>query len=425
MVGKIVGLTYLKKDGILNGILLPYRENTVMPLTDTLIRSARPKSKPYKLSDGKSLYLLVNRTGKYFRFDYRYAGKRKTMALGVYPLVSLVEARKMHAEARRYLQSNQDPAQFRARIKQHQTGQSANSFETLAHEWFSSNKHTWTRGHATTIMRRLELNIFPWHGSQAIESITPPELLATLRRIESRGATETAHRVNQICGQVFRYAIATGRAERDPCADLRGSLRPTESKSLATITDPVQIGALLRAIDGYQGQALTRLALKFAPLVIVRPGELRHAEWNEIDTNRDQWKIPADKMKRGNPHIVPLSRQSHAILREISPISGHGKFVFPSLRTPVRPMSNNTILAALRRIGYTKEEMTGHGFRSMAEHLLHEQEWPAHIIELQLARGKKKPGQKAQSYAQHLPERFKMMQAWANYLDTLKQDKPI
>ncbi len=396
-----------------------------MPLTDTLIRSAKPRVKPYKLSDGKSLYLLVNKTGKYFRFDYRFAGKRKTMALGVYPQVSLVEARKMHAQARNYLQSNQDPAQFRTRIKQHQIGQTANSFETVAREWFSSKQQSWTPGHANTIIRRLDRNIFIWIGSQSIESITAPELLTTLRRIESRGTIETAHRVKQICSQIFRYAIATGRAERDPCADLRGSLSPPKSKHMAAILDPIQIGALLRAIDDYQGQTLTRLALKLAPLVFVRPGELRQAEWAEIDYERGQWKIPAEKMKLRSPHVVPLSRQAVAILREIEPISGHCKYVFPSTRTLTRPMSNNTILAALRRMGYTKEEMTGHGFRIMAERLLFEQEWPAHIAALQLARGKKSRREFLQSYAQHLPERFKLMQTWANYLDTLKRNKTI
>jgi len=397
-----------------------------MALTDTLIRSARSKEKPYKLSDGGSLYLLVNKTGKYFRFDYRFAGKRKTLALGVYPQVSLVEARKMHAQARKYLQNDRDPAQFRGRIKQHQTGQTANSFETLAREWFAHKLRDWTPGHATTIMRRLEQNIFPWHGSQAIESISAPDLLTTLRRIELRGTIETAHRVKQICSHIFRYAIATGRAERDPCTDLSGSLSSTKSKPMAAITDPVQIGALLRAIDGYQGYALTRWALKLAPLVFVRPGELRYAEWTEIDTQRSQWKIPAEKMKRRIPHIVPLSRQSLAIIRKIERISGGGDYLFPSLRTSVRPMSNNTILAALRRIGYTKEEMTGHGFRIMAEHLLHKREWPAHIIDRQLAKGQKSHPEFPPGYAyQYLPERYKMMQSWANYLDTLKQGIPI
>ena len=396
-----------------------------MPLTDTLIRSARPKAKPYKLSDGKSLYLLVNKTGKYFRFDYRFAGKRKTLALGVYPNLSLVEARKMHAAARQYLESELDPAQFRGRIRQHQPGQTANSFETIAREWFSCNLQTWTPGHATTIMRRLERNIFSWHGSQAIESITASELLTTLRRIELRGTIETAHRVKQICSQIFRYAIATGRAERDPCADLRGSLMSTQSKQMAAITDPVQIGALLRAIDAYQGHALTRWALKFAPLVFVRPGELRHAEWTEIDIKGAQWKIPAEKMKSRIPHIVPLARQALTILRKIEPISGHGRYVFPSLRTIERPMSNNTILAALRRMGYAKDEMSGHGFRIMAERLLYEQEWSAFIIERQLARGGKNDRQVPRTYAQYLPQRHKMMQAWANYLDSLKNDKSI
>ncbi len=395
-----------------------------MPLTDTLIRSAKPKDKPYKLSDGQSLYLLVRKTGKYFRYDYRFGGKRKTLALGVYPQVNLVDARRMCADARKFLQDNLDPAQYRERIKQ-QKGHTTNSFKALAREWLSSKQQNWAPGHATTITRRLELNIFPWHGSQAIGSITAPELLKTLRRIESRGAIETAHRVKQICGQIFRYAIVTGRADRDPSADLRGALLPSEPKNMATITDPTQIGALLRAIDGYQGHALTRFALKLAPLVFVRPGELRCAEWAYIDYRLTQWKIPAKKMKTHTPHIVPLSRQALTILQEIEPISGHGQYIFPSLRSPARPMSNNTILAALRRMGYLKEEMSGHGFRIMAESLLFQQGWPAQIIEHQLARGEKSGPEFTQSYAQHLPQRVKMMQTWANYLDILRQKKQL
>ena len=392
-----------------------------MPLTDTTIHNAKPKKKPYKLSDQKNLYLLVKTAGKYFRFDYRFAGKRKTLALGVYPDVKLADAREMHDEARKMLKNGVDPAQYRKELKAMKKEKAANSFEALAREWFTKNRHVWTEGHSKTIIRRLELNIFPWLGTRPIASITAPELLSALRRIESRGALETAHRVKQICGQVFRYAIATGRAERDPSVDLRGALPPTKTRHMATITDPKRIGGLLRAIDGYEGHLITRCALRLAPLVFVRPGELRQAEWQEINFEQAEWKIPAEKMKMRFPHIVPLAPQAVELLKEIEPLTGRDRYVFPSLRTAERPMSNNTVLAALRRLGYAKEEMSGHGFRAMASTVLNEQGWPSDIIERQLAHAERNSIKAAYNYAQHLPERRKMMQAWADYLDSLKK----
>ena len=391
-----------------------------MSLKDTAIRNAQPKEKQYKLYDEKGLYLLVKKAGKYFRFDYRYAGKRKTLALGVYPGVKLAEARERRDNARKLLQNDIDPAQHRKETKAMRKDQAVNSFEAIAREWFTKNKHIWTEGHSRTIIRRLELNIFPWLGTRPVAFISAPELLAVLRRIEDRGALETAHRVKQICGQVFRYAIATLRAERDPSADLRDALPPTKPKHMATITDPKKIGELLRAIDGYEGTPVAKCALKLAPLVFVRPGELRHAEWAEIDLDKAEWRIPAEKMKMKNPHIVPLSTQAVEILNEIQPITGEGRYVFPSIRTYSRPMSNNTVLAALRRMGYTKEEMSGHGFRAMASTVLHEQGWPSDIIERQLAHAERNSIKAAYNHAQHLPERRKMMQAWADYLDTLR-----
>lgn len=390
-----------------------------MPLTNTAIRTAKPNEKPYKLADQNGLYLLVKKAGKYFRYDYRFGGKRKTISLGVYPDVKLKEAREKHEDARKLLRNGVDPLQHKKQTKNMLNEQAANSFEAVAQEWFTKNKHTWTEGHSRTIDSRLKLNVYPWLGGQPIASITAPDLLSVLRRIESRGAIETAHRIKQICGQVFRYAIATGRAERDPSADLRGALPPPRSKRMATITDPSKIGKLLQAIDGYEGNIITRCALKFAPLVFVRPGELRHAEWQEINFEKEEWKIPAEKMKMRSPHIVPLSKQAIAVLKEIKPLTGQGQYVFPSLRTPARPMSNNTILAALRRMGYTKEEMSGHGFRAMASTLLHEQGWQSDVIERQLAHTERNSIKAAYNHAQHLPERKKMMQAWADYLDQL------
>jgi len=391
-----------------------------MSLKDTAIRNAKPKEKQYKLYDEKGLYLLVNKAGKYFRFDYCYAGKRKTLALGVYPGVKLAEARERRDNARKLLQNDIDPAQYKKETKAMRKDQAVNSFEAIAREWFTKNKHIWTEGHSRTIIRRLELNIFPWLGTRPVASISAPELLAVLRRIEDRGALETAHRVKQICGQVFRYAIATGRAERDPSADLRGALPPTRPKHMATITEPKQVGELLRSIDGYEGHLITKCALRLAPLVFVRPGELRQAEWQEINFQNMEWKIPAEKMKMRTPHIIPLAKQAIYILKDLEPLTGKGRYIFPSLRTSERPMSDNTVLAALRRMGYAKEEMSGHGFRAMASTILHEQGWPSDIIERQLAHAERNSIKAAYNHAQHLPERRRMMQAWADYLDTLR-----
>jgi integrase len=393
-----------------------------MPLTNTAIRNISPRTKAFKLSDQKGMYLLVNKTGKYFRFDYRYGGKRKTLALGVYPDISLAEARKKLEEARRLLENDVDPAQYRKKTKGLKIEQTENGFESIAREWFTKNTHTWTQGHSRTIIRRLEQNAFPWLGGCPIKSITAPELLSVLQRIESRGALETAHRVKQICGQIFRYAIATGRAERDPSADLRGALPPTKPKRMATITDPKQVGELLRAIDTYKGNLITKCALRLAPLVFLRPGELRKSEWQEIDIDNEVWRIPGPRMKMRDPHIVPLSPQSIAVLQEIEPLTGRDRYVFPSLISSQRPMSENTVLGALRRLGYAKEEMSGHGFRAMASTLLHEQGWPTDIIERQLAHAERNKIKAAYNHAQHLSERKRMMIAWADYLDVLKKN---
>jgi len=391
-----------------------------MPLTDTAIRNAKPREKQYKLSDEKGLYLLVMPAGKYFRLDYRFAGKRKTLALGVYPDVTLKEAREKRDDARKMIGRGIDPVQYKKQAMAKLADRTTNVFEAVAREWFVKYKHTWTEGHSRTIIRRLELNVFPWLGGKDVGTVTPPELLTVLRRIEERGAIETAHRVKQICGQVFRYTIATGRAERDPSADLRGALPPTKPKRMSTITDPRKIGEMLRAIDGYSGHLVTRCALQLAPLVFVRPGELRKAEWSEIDIGKAVWKISAEKMKGRIPHIVPLSTQAIEILQEIETLTGGGRYVFPSLRTTQRPMSNNTVLAALRRMGYAKDEMSGHGFRSMASTLLNEQGWNSDVIERQLAHAEGNSVRAAYNYAELIHERKRMMQAWANYLDRLK-----
>ena len=395
-----------------------------MALTDVLIRNSKPKDKVFKLSDGGGLYLLVNPNGsRWWRFDYRFDGKRKTLSMGVYPETSLREARERRDEAKKKIESGIDPSHARKAKKESDSG--ADTFETIAREWFEKFSPTWSPSHGDRIIRRLERDIFPWLGKRPIKEIKAPELLAVLRRIEARGAVETAHRASQNCGQVFRYAVATGRTEGDPSGDLRGAIPPTTTKHHASITDPKEIGGLLRAIDSYEGGLVVRCALKLAPLVFVRPGELRRAEWSEIDFEKMEWRIPAEKMKMREQHIVPLSRQALGILRELQPLTGEGKYLFPSPRSWDRPMSENAVLAALRRMGYSGDQMTGHGFRSMASTILNEQGWNRDAIERQLAHAERDEIRAAYNYAQHLPERRKMMQAWADYLDELRTDGQI
>ncbi len=398
-----------------------------MPLTDTACKNAKPKpdGKPAKYADEKGMYLLVNQTGKYWRLDYRYANKRKTLAIGVYPTVTLKDAREKRDEARRLLAEDIDPGEHRKVTKASKVLQAENSFEAVAREWFTKFKPTWTDGHAERIIRRLERDIFPWLGGHPIADIEAPELLTNLQRIERRGAIETAHRAMQNTSQIFRYAIATGRAKYNPAADLTGALAPTIKTSFPTITDPTKIAELLRAIDGYQGTLATQCALKLAPLVFVRPGELRQAEWCEVDLENALWVIPAARMKMREKHVVPLSRQAVAILSELKPLTGNGRYVFPGARSNGRPMSENTVNAALRRLGYDKDTMTGHGFRHMASTLLNEQGWNRDAIERQMAHAERNSIRATYNYAEYLPERHRMMQSWADYLEALKNGAKI
>jgi integrase len=393
-----------------------------MPLTDTAVKNAKPGAKPLKLADEKGMFLLVTPTGgKWWRLKYRFGGKEKLLSFGTYPEVSLKDARKRRDDARKLLADGVDPGENRKAVKAAKAERAGNSFEVVAREWYAKNAPNWVENHGGRIIQRLERDIFPWIGGRPIAEITAPELLAVLRRIEARGAVETAHRALQNCGQVFRYAIATGRAERDPSPDLKGALPPVKETHLAAITDPKQIGALLRAMDDYQGQFVTKCALRLAPMVFVRPGELRKAEWVEIDLDKAEWNIPAERMKMREPHLVPLSAQAVAILRELRPLTGGGRYVFPGARTNGRPMSDNAILAALRRMGFTKDEMSGHGFRAMARTILDEvlQVRPDYI-EHQLAHAVRDPNGRAYNRTAHLAERRKMMQLWADYLDGLK-----
>ena len=309
-------------------------------------------------------------------------------------------------------------------MKSARADRAANSFEVVAREWFAKQSGGWAENHGNRILRRLERDIFPWLGGKPIAEIPPPALLETVMRIESRGAIETAHRALADCGQVFRYAIATGRATSDPSRDLRGALTPTIGEHFAAITDPKRIPDLLRAIDGYEGTLTVRCALRLAPLVFVRPGELRNAEWADIDLDAAEWRFTVSKTK--TQHIVPLARQAEAILKQLQPLTGEGRYVFPGARSPKRPMSENAILAALRGMEIPREEMSGHGFRAMARTLLDEVlKFEPHLIEHQLAHAVRDPLGRAYNRTAHLPERHAMMQQWADYLDKLKAGAEI
>jgi integrase len=391
-----------------------------MSLTDPAIRNAKPTAKPVRLFDGGGLYLEVAPSGgKWWRIKYRFGGKEKRLSLGVYPDVGLKEARERRDESRKLLADGIDPGENRKAQKLARADLDANSFEVVAREWFAKFEPTWTEGHSSKILARLERDIFPWVGYRPVSEVKPPELLACVRRVETRGALETAHRALQNCGQVFRYAVATGRAERDISADLRGSLPPVKGEHFSAVTDPAKVAGLLRTLDSYQGSLTVASALRLAPLVFVRPGELRAAEWVGFDLDAAEWRYHVSKTD--SEHIVPLASQAVAILRELHALTGTGRYVFPGARTNGRPMSDNAILAAMRRLGIGKDEMSGHGFRAMARTILDEVLGVRpDLIEHQLAHAVKDPNGRAYNRTAHLPERRKMMQQWADYLDKLK-----
>lgn len=389
-------------------------------LTAIAVKAATPG----KHFDGGGMFLDVRANGsRYWRMKYRYAGRERLLSFGVYPEVSLAEARRRRDAARTAIRDGSDPAKVKQARKVADKISAANSFEVVAREWLETQRKTLSASTFKKAEWTLIEQVCPWLGSQPITEIDPPALLSVLRRIEARGARETAHRTKERCGQVFRYAIATGRAERDPSADLRGALAPPVRKSRAALTDPAKVGNLLRDIDGYKGQFSTRCALQLAPLVFVRPGELRHAEWVEIDLDAAVWRVPAHKMKMREEHVVPLAPQAVAILRELEPLTGRGRYLFPSLRSPLEPMSENTVNAALRRLGYDRDTMTGHGFRAMASTRLNEMGWAPDVIERQLAHAERNKVRAAYNRAQYLAERKKMMTAWADYLDALRLGK--
>lgn len=397
-----------------------------MPLTDTAIRQAKPGDKARKLPDEKSLYLLIKPTGgKLWRMDYRFGGKRKTLSLGAYPDVTLSMARTLRDDARRLLAGEIDPGEHRKVQQAAKAERDANSFETIAREWYAKMAPTWVPSHGEKIIRRLERDIFPWLGEKPIVDITAPDLLATIRRIESRGRLETAHRALQNCGQVFRYAIATGRAQRDPAGDLRGALPPVRENHFAAITDPQEVGALLRAIDGFTGTVIVKSALKLAPLLFTRPGELRKAQWADMDLEAGEWRYFVTKTR--SEHLVPLARQAVEILRELHPMTGHNPNVFPGMRDHAKPMSEAAINAALRRMGYdTKTEITGHGFRAMARTILHEHlGFEPAVIEHQLAHRVPDALGTAYNRTKFLPQRRVMMQRWADWLDQVRNGAEV
>ncbi len=393
-----------------------------MKLTASQIKSAKATNKPIKLADGRGLYVLVKLNGaKYWRLKYRFAGKEKLLALGVFPAVSLAQARLLCAEAKALLAANRDPSLTKQIQKNLLQNKSQDTFEAVANEWFAAKIADKSESYKARTWRILEKDLFPRIGQISAGDLTGQMLLAALRAIEVR-TIDIAHRAKQTVSQVMRYAVATGRADRDIAADLTGALKPRSVKHAATLLDPSEIGQLLRSIDAYSGSLIVKSALQLSPLLFVRPGELRTMEWKELDWETARWEIPAEKMKMRQPHIVPLASQSLDVLRRIHPLTGRGDYVFPSARKGGRPLSDNGVRTALRSLGYTNEQITPHGFRAMARTLLDEElKYRVDYIEHQLAHAVKDPLGRAYNRTKHLQERVEMMQSWADYLQSLKE----
>ncbi len=392
-----------------------------MALSDAKVRAAKPKDKRYKLTDEKSMFLLVAPNGsKYWQLKYRYDGKEKVYQIGTYPDIGLADARKARDEARSLIAKGVDPMAQKRAAKRSKAEAASNSFRLIALEWMEKRgKHSAT-GDAR-LLRILEKDLFPTIGDTAITEIGPPEILRALRKIESRGALETAKKARQAAGQIFRYAVATGRADRDPSADIRDALKKTETKHYAAITDPKQVGPLMAAIHAYQGTPSVMAAIRLAPLFFCRPGELRALEWSEVNFDEARIEIPAERMKQKEPHIIPLATQAIEILEELHKLTGRSRYVFPNARSFARPLSDNGLRIALRTMGYTKEQMTPHGFRAMARTLLDEVlGFPPDWIEHQLAHSVRDANGRAYNRTKHLENRRQMLQTWADYLDTLR-----
>lgn len=394
-----------------------------MPLTELEVRSSTAKDSDYKLSDGGGLYLHVAATGrKYWRMAYRFAGKQKTLAIGVYPTVSLKSARTEREAARRLLHDSIDPSAHKQLRKSMLFEANSNTFGPVAIEWLSKMSPSWAVSHSKRVESNLKDDVLPYLGNRPICEISSVEVLNVLQRIESRGALETAHRTKQRIGMIFRYAVASGRAERDPTFDLKGALPPATVNHFSHLTDEGRLAEVLRGIKAYKGTPTVRAALQIAPYVFVRPTNLRHAEWGEFDLANKIWRIPATKMKTAHPHIVPLPTQVVSLLTELAQLTSSQQWVFPSARGKTRPMSDNAILMALRSLGVEKHEMTGHGFRHTASTFLHEAGWESDVIERQLAH--KALGIRGiYDHSQHLEKRKKMMQSWADYLDRIRDER--
>ena len=396
-----------------------------MPLTDRAIRNAKPSTKPQRLFDAGGLYLEIAPTGgRWWRFKYRFQGKEKRLSMGVYPDVGLADARGRRDAARKLLTNGVDPGEQRKSDKRAAIVRTEGSFEAVAREWYGKQVHTWVEHHARDVLRRLEGNLFPELGATQISEVNAPMLLVAVRKIEARGAYDLAHRVLGVASQVFRYGVATGLCERDPAPDLRGALTPHKSRNQAAVS-PDELPELLRKINGYTeiGDRLTALALRLLALTFVRTGELIGATWNEFDLDGATWIIPAERMKMRAEHVVPLSAQAIAVLRELQGLGGGSRYVFPG-RNPDKPISNNTMLFALYRLGY-KGKMTGHGFRAVASTLLNESGFPADVIERQLAHCERDEVRSAYNRAEYLPQRRAMVQQWADMLDALAQGAKV
>ncbi|WP_444937703.1 tyrosine-type recombinase/integrase [Microbulbifer sp. JMSA002] len=393
-----------------------------MPLSDTKVRALKPRDKKYIESDEKGLAIEVTPTGaKRWVFRFRLHGKRPEMAIGLYPDVSLKRARELRDEARQHVAEGVDPRDIKRARKESALEANRSSFAAVSDEWFAAKMAHLSSSSKDRATLALERDLKPYLGKRPISEISPPEVLRCLRRIESRGTLETAHRVKRVASQVFRFAVATGRADRDPTTDLTGALTPTKKKHLAAITDPTEVGRLLTAMEEYQGTPVVRAALKLSPLLFCRPGELRKLEWAEINWEAKQIELPSEKMKMGQPHIIPLAEQSLALLRELEPLTGRGKYVFPSARGQSRPLSDAGVRTAIRSLGYDNETMTAHGFRAMARTLLDEVlGFRVDYIEHQLAHEVKDTLGRAYNRTKHLEQRAAMMQKWADYLDNLK-----
>jgi integrase len=403
-----------------------------MALKDREIKNLSPQEKPFKKYDRNGLYLEVKPSGsKLWRFRFKFNGKSKLLSFGQYPTVSLKQARDMRDEARVKINQGIDPALEKKEIRQDQAQKKElieNTFKNVAVEWWNSKRDTWTKDYAETTWRRLENNLLPWIGNTPIKEIEPPLLLEQLRRIESRGAFDTAHRIAQLAGNVFQYAIAAGKASRNPAADIKGALKRSPKKHMAALTEPKDIKQLMRAIDAYEGSLIVSSALKMSALTFVRPGELRKATWEEIDFEEALWTIPEERMKMRRGHLVPLSRQAINILKNLWPLTHNckGNFVYPGERMNGRPMSENTVNVAIRSMGFSKDRMTAHGFRTMASTRLHESGlWNSQVVELQLAHVDKNTIRGIYNRALYLDQRRKMMQWWADYLDSLKEGAKI